>query len=185
MLIRCKHYFCEKCALTQFKKSTRCFICNVQTNGVFNPAKEIIKRMQQEEDEKEVSDSESDWVRNKIYSLLWHNLINLSKSLSQYYVSVREIKYCMLCGIALLYGGNRALVNMQISWFTMFQLICRLIANWPSLCFLSPFQHKTMTGFNISSGINKLISLFFTFLKKTLWFFLLWFNFINAPKLIL
>ncbi|KAL1140913.1 hypothetical protein AAG570_000841, partial [Ranatra chinensis] len=43
---KCGHYFCEKCALKQYKKSTRCYICNVQTNGVFNPAKNIIAKMQ-------------------------------------------------------------------------------------------------------------------------------------------
>ena len=37
--IRCKHYFCELCALEQFKKSTRCAACGQQTGGVFNPAK--------------------------------------------------------------------------------------------------------------------------------------------------
>lgn len=36
---RCGHYFCELCALKQFKKSMKCAICNKQTNGVFNPAK--------------------------------------------------------------------------------------------------------------------------------------------------
>ena len=38
-VFRCKHYFCEKCALSQYKKSQRCFVCGQQTNGVFNPAK--------------------------------------------------------------------------------------------------------------------------------------------------
>lgn len=62
---RCKHYFCEKCALEQYKKSTRCFICNVQTNGMFNPAKELINRMKIEESEaaekeKEHLESDSD-----------------------------------------------------------------------------------------------------------------------------
>ncbi|XP_038217651.1 E3 ubiquitin-protein ligase RNF113A [Zerene cesonia] len=41
VVTRCKHYFCEKCALDNYKKTTRCFICNSQTGGVFNPAKEI------------------------------------------------------------------------------------------------------------------------------------------------
>nr|XP_026483725.1 RING finger protein 113A [Vanessa tameamea]XP_026483726.1 RING finger protein 113A [Vanessa tameamea] len=41
IVTRCKHYFCEKCALQNYKKSTRCFICNAQTSGVFNPAKDL------------------------------------------------------------------------------------------------------------------------------------------------
>ncbi|KAI4490950.1 hypothetical protein M0802_010624 [Mischocyttarus mexicanus] len=44
VVTKCKHYFCEKCALEHFKKSTRCYICNVQTNGFFNPASELIAR---------------------------------------------------------------------------------------------------------------------------------------------
>lgn len=36
---RCKHYFCETCALQHYRKSKRCYVCNTQTNGVFNPAK--------------------------------------------------------------------------------------------------------------------------------------------------
>ncbi|XP_054263755.1 E3 ubiquitin-protein ligase RNF113A-like [Macrosteles quadrilineatus] len=45
IVTKCKHYFCEKCALTQYKKSARCYICNQQTHGVFNPAKEIISKL--------------------------------------------------------------------------------------------------------------------------------------------
>lgn len=45
IVTKCKHYFCEKCALAQYKKSARCYICNQQTHGVFNPAKEIISKL--------------------------------------------------------------------------------------------------------------------------------------------
>lgn len=48
---RCKHYFCEKCALDNFKKSSRCFICGVQTHGMFNPAKELMAKLRSEEAE--------------------------------------------------------------------------------------------------------------------------------------
>lgn len=44
VVTKCKHYFCEACALEQYRKSARCYICNAQTNGVFNPAKELIAR---------------------------------------------------------------------------------------------------------------------------------------------
>jgi len=44
VVTKCKHYFCEKCALDQYRKSTRCYVCQQQTGGVFNPAKAIIKR---------------------------------------------------------------------------------------------------------------------------------------------
>lgn len=36
---RCRHYFCESCALQHYRKSQRCYVCDKQTNGVFNTAK--------------------------------------------------------------------------------------------------------------------------------------------------
>lgn len=38
---RCRHYFCESCALSEFRKSSRCVVCGQQTGGVFNPAKGV------------------------------------------------------------------------------------------------------------------------------------------------
>ena len=47
IVTKCKHYFCEKCALDFFqKKSTRCFVCGEPTSGVFNPAKELVKKIE-------------------------------------------------------------------------------------------------------------------------------------------
>ncbi|XP_015602620.1 RING finger protein 113A [Cephus cinctus] len=57
VVTKCKHYFCEKCALEQYKKSTRCFICNVQTNGMFNPAKDLMARAKMEEKEREAEEA--------------------------------------------------------------------------------------------------------------------------------
>uniref|UniRef100_T1HQ10 Ring finger protein n=1 Tax=Rhodnius prolixus TaxID=13249 RepID=T1HQ10_RHOPR len=58
VVTKCKHYFCEKCALDNYKKSTRCYICNTQTNGVFNPAKEIIEKLKNTEHSPHNSDNE-------------------------------------------------------------------------------------------------------------------------------
>ncbi|KAG8223638.1 hypothetical protein J437_LFUL009085 [Ladona fulva] len=65
IVTKCKHYFCEKCALERFKKSSRCFLCNKQTGGVFNPAKELINRLGNtkppaQRDDQESSEEESD-----------------------------------------------------------------------------------------------------------------------------
>lgn len=38
-LNRCKHYFCESCALDQFRKSKKCAVCGVKTDGSFAIAK--------------------------------------------------------------------------------------------------------------------------------------------------
>ncbi|XP_048002117.1 E3 ubiquitin-protein ligase RNF113A-like [Leguminivora glycinivorella] len=58
VITKCKHYFCEKCALENYKKSTRCFICNTQTNGVFNPAKELEAKLKQRQDDDDDDDDD-------------------------------------------------------------------------------------------------------------------------------
>ncbi|GCC21141.1 hypothetical protein chiPu_0019608 [Chiloscyllium punctatum] len=45
VITKCKHYFCESCALQHYHKSKRCYVCNQQTNGVFNPAKELMAKL--------------------------------------------------------------------------------------------------------------------------------------------
>jgi RING finger protein 113A len=63
IVTKCKHYFCEKCALDHFRKSSRCFVCGTQTLGIFNPAKEIAKRIASnpnQEDDDEQSDHGSE-----------------------------------------------------------------------------------------------------------------------------
>jgi len=46
VVTKCKHYFCEKCAIEAYKKSQRCPACGANTHGVFNPAKELIKKLE-------------------------------------------------------------------------------------------------------------------------------------------
>uniref|UniRef100_A0A8C2ZQK1 Ring finger protein 113A n=1 Tax=Cyclopterus lumpus TaxID=8103 RepID=A0A8C2ZQK1_CYCLU len=46
IITKCKHYFCEVCALQHYRKSKRCYVCNTQTNGVFNPAKDLMVKME-------------------------------------------------------------------------------------------------------------------------------------------
>ncbi|KAK9821001.1 hypothetical protein WJX74_000078 [Apatococcus lobatus] len=41
VVTRCKHYFCEQCALKQNAKMGKCFVCEQTTNGIFNVAHDI------------------------------------------------------------------------------------------------------------------------------------------------
>ena len=62
-MTKCKHYFCEKCFIQHNKRSTRCFTCKAQTQGIFFAAKDIIKKMQQANSNNNVkksSDEEGD-----------------------------------------------------------------------------------------------------------------------------
>ena len=58
--LRCKHYFCEKCALEHYKKSQRCYECGKQTGGVFNPAKELVERIRKREEAGKTYSDDSD-----------------------------------------------------------------------------------------------------------------------------
>ncbi|DAZ97479.1 TPA: hypothetical protein N0F65_009962 [Lagenidium giganteum] len=49
----CGHFFCEQCALKNFKKSSRCFNCRKQTNGVFNAAEKLRRRERELGEEEE------------------------------------------------------------------------------------------------------------------------------------
>ena len=60
VVTKCKHYFCEKCALNHYKKTKRCFVCAEQTFGVFNPAKDIIKRMKDQKAKEDKRSNEKD-----------------------------------------------------------------------------------------------------------------------------
>ncbi|KAL9439225.1 hypothetical protein AB3S75_024808 [Citrus x aurantiifolia] len=48
VVTKCKHYFCEHCALKHHSKNKKCFVCNEPTLGIFNTALEIRKRMAEE-----------------------------------------------------------------------------------------------------------------------------------------
>ncbi|KAK7345672.1 hypothetical protein VNO77_16280 [Canavalia gladiata] len=45
VVTKCKHYFCEHCALKHHAKNKKCFVCNQPTLGIFNVAHEIRKKM--------------------------------------------------------------------------------------------------------------------------------------------
>ncbi|XP_022134274.1 zinc finger CCCH domain-containing protein 1 [Momordica charantia] len=47
VMTKCKHYFCEHCALKHHAKNKKCFVCNQPTLGIFNTAHEIRKKMAQ------------------------------------------------------------------------------------------------------------------------------------------
>lgn len=36
IVTKCKHYFCETCALDHYRKSTQCYVCGAPTQGKKN-----------------------------------------------------------------------------------------------------------------------------------------------------
>jgi len=65
IVTKCKHYFCEKCALERFRKTQKCFVCDQNTQGVFNPAKEIISRLAGEKKKNRRRESSNDRSSNE------------------------------------------------------------------------------------------------------------------------
>ncbi|MCP9258962.1 hypothetical protein DINM_001948 [Dirofilaria immitis] len=59
VVTKCKHYFCEKCALEHFQKTPKCYICEQNTMGVFKVAKDLIGRLKENEDNQKHNDFES------------------------------------------------------------------------------------------------------------------------------
>ncbi|XP_057857556.1 zinc finger CCCH domain-containing protein 1 [Cryptomeria japonica] len=45
VVTRCKHYFCEHCALKHHARNKNCYVCNKPTSGVFNTAHEILRKV--------------------------------------------------------------------------------------------------------------------------------------------
>lgn len=44
VVTRCRHHFCEQCALQHNAKSAKCFVCEQPTGGIFNVAHDIIRK---------------------------------------------------------------------------------------------------------------------------------------------
>ena len=46
VVTKCKHYFCETCALQHYRTTPCGYVCEQQTYGVFSPAKELIAKLE-------------------------------------------------------------------------------------------------------------------------------------------
>jgi len=43
VITNCNHYYCEQCALNQYRKTPACAICGENTHGQFHTADKLIK----------------------------------------------------------------------------------------------------------------------------------------------
>lgn len=59
VVTKCGHYFCESCALKQFAKSSKCFVCHSATMGVFNAAKDLKQRLAARKEKMEAKEKEA------------------------------------------------------------------------------------------------------------------------------
>jgi RING finger protein 113A len=49
VVTKCRHYFCESCALQQYRINPSCAVCHEPTSGLFMPAKEIVAKLKQQQ----------------------------------------------------------------------------------------------------------------------------------------
>lgn len=52
VVTKCKHFFCERCALENHAKTKKCFACNEPTGGIFNvPPKQILAKIAKKQEQ--------------------------------------------------------------------------------------------------------------------------------------
>jgi len=68
VVTKCKHFFCEKCALENHAKTKKCFVCNEPTGGIFNvPSKQILAKLakKQQQMEQQIEQQEKEQEGNE------------------------------------------------------------------------------------------------------------------------
>lgn len=66
VVTKCGHFFCSSCAIKRYSKTSKCFACGAQTQGIFNSAQKILDRkekiraLKQEEREEKRWDKDED-----------------------------------------------------------------------------------------------------------------------------
>ena len=59
IVTKCVHYFCEQCAIDRYrKKNPSCAICGGRTDGVFNTAKGLQKKLDEKKRRSELKGKE-------------------------------------------------------------------------------------------------------------------------------
>ena len=47
VVTKCKHYFCDGCAIRNYASDFNCFVCGTATDGIFNAARDLIKHLKE------------------------------------------------------------------------------------------------------------------------------------------
>ena len=48
VVTKCKHYFCDACAIQNYSSDANCFVCGTATDGIFNAARDLIKHLKEQ-----------------------------------------------------------------------------------------------------------------------------------------
>ena len=61
VVTKCKHHFCDGCAIRNYGTDSNCFVCGQATDGVFNMARELIKHLKNKpEPQPQLSENEQE-----------------------------------------------------------------------------------------------------------------------------
>lgn len=60
---KCGHYFCSACAIKRFSKTSKCFACGKQTQGIFNSAGKVLERMEKSRKARQDEKDQKRWNR--------------------------------------------------------------------------------------------------------------------------
>ena len=63
IVTKCGHYFCSACAIKRFGKTSKCFACGKQTQGIFNSAGKVLERMEKARKVREEEREQKRWNR--------------------------------------------------------------------------------------------------------------------------
>ena len=53
VVTKCGHFFCSACAIKRFAKNPKCYACGTSTQGIFNSAVAVLKKMEQKKQQRE------------------------------------------------------------------------------------------------------------------------------------
>ncbi|UZJ54212.1 hypothetical protein CBS101457_003532 [Exobasidium rhododendri] len=65
IITKCGHYFCSACAIKRFGKTSKCFACGKQTQGIFNSAGKVLERMETARKVREEAKDQRRWNRGE------------------------------------------------------------------------------------------------------------------------
>ena len=60
VVTKCKHYFCDGCAIANYSRDGNCFVCGESTQGIFSVAVELVKKLKKRKEKIDRQSAEGD-----------------------------------------------------------------------------------------------------------------------------
>jgi RING finger protein 113A len=89
VVTKCQHYFCERCAISHYGKSSTCFVCKKSTQGIFNNCETLINKIKDKRKQRK-DQKQSKQVKNHHVSSEHINHINDEERDNMKYLENRD-----------------------------------------------------------------------------------------------